>query len=313
MLYFCFKTLGKKKIKIKKIKKNTLNCGKIKCHKRADLLTCNIKICTGSGWRANSIFCRAFIPSLVAESRGIKIKFTSTSDIFFVIPRYSRYWISNRATVEGYLFTHLNCLIARYICYLGRICWEAEVQDFLFLCCDKYLQGICWRELAGHLQLPCYLQFTSIMQNSVLLFPIPFQARHSYMPESLRLMSFKNSTPLFESVLLVSALFHATLGNGSPVKLHRSLTVWPSVTAPGHCFDVLLGWTTRKIEKQNQRRSSSAFRIGLLNSRGNHKGAEEYGCNYKNYSLLFGYKMRKRRTRKKKKNTVRLLVLVMSS
>ena len=206
-----------------------------------------------------------------------------------MIPRYSRYWISNRATVEGYLFTHLNCLIARYICYLGRICWEAEVQDFLFLCCDKYLQGICWRELAGHLQLPCYLQFTSIMQNSVLLFPIPFQARHLYMPESLRLMSIKNSTPLFESVLLVSALFHATLGNGSPVKLHRSLTVWPSVTALGHCFDVLLGWTTRKIEKQNQRRSSSAFRIGLLNSRGNHKGAEEYGCNYKKKRLTTAF------------------------
>ena len=86
----------------------------------------------------------------------------------------------------------------------------------------------------------------------MLLFPIPFQARHSYLPESLCLMCSINSTSRFESVFLVFALFHATLGNGLPVKLHKSLTLWPSVTALGHCLDVILGGTTSKIEEKSK-------------------------------------------------------------
>ena len=64
-----------------------------------------------------------------------------------------------------------------------------------------------------------HLQCTSIEQELVLLFPIPFQARHSYPPDSLCAILLKIKVLLYVSIALELALIHAMLGTGLPMAL----------------------------------------------------------------------------------------------
>ena len=92
-----------------------------------------------------------------------------------------------------------------------------------------------------------HLQCTSIEQELVLLFPIPFQARHSYPPDSLHAILLKIRVLLYVSIALDLALIHAMLGTELPMALQWSVTLSPSVTGLGHCRDVTLGWSVNNI------------------------------------------------------------------
>ena len=108
-----------------------------------------------------------------------------------------------------------------------------------------------------------HLQCTSIEQELVLLFPIPFQARHSYLPDSLRMILLKTRVLLYVSIVLDLALIHAMLGTGLPMALQWSVTLSPSVTGLGHCCDVTLGWSVNYIFKWLIRDPNTALEYNL--------------------------------------------------
>ena len=108
-----------------------------------------------------------------------------------------------------------------------------------------------------------HLQCTSIEQELVLLFPIPFQARHSYLPDSLRVILLKTRVLLYVSIVLDLALIHAMLGTGLPMALQWSVTLSPSVTGLGHCCDVTLGWSVNYIFKWLIRDPNTALEYNL--------------------------------------------------
>ena len=108
-----------------------------------------------------------------------------------------------------------------------------------------------------------HLQCTSIEQELVLLFPIPFQARHSYPPDSLRAILLKIKVLLYVSIALDLALIHAMLGTGLPMALQWSVTLSPSVMGLGHCCDVTLGSSVNNIFKWLVRDQSSASEYNL--------------------------------------------------